>query len=835
MPLSTYLPDVSTYDALVGPDGAPREAWEDFGLHLGRIATAGELRTLQDTAERALVATGAGHLIAEAERGEASAQPFRFDPVPVIIDAAEWTVLERGMAQRARLLAAVLRDVYGPQTTVTSGVIPAAVLYGTRSYLRAALGAAAQAELIRCATDVVRDAEGRFVAMLDHTDVPVGVGYALSYRDASARILADGIRGRSIRNSTAWLASLRDAISAAAPQSRESPRTVVLASTASSRYIDHSILATRLGYHLAEDGDLAVAGHRLVLRSLTGPEQIDGVLRCTAATASDPLDVVRSSGGVPGLALLQRRGLVGVANPIGSGFAGHLALQPFLAELCLFLLGEPLLLANVETLWCGNPDHRSAVLGDLGGWVLHDVGDASAQSAAESGVSVFGDDLDDRSAQRWSGAIARNPERFVAQRKLRLATTPVLADGRLRPGVASIRLFAALRGDAVSVMPGGVGRVLTPSVPVVTQASAIGKDVWVRADPRPDDADDAGVAVVAAAMIRLPQVDLGASVPTRAAEAMYWMGRNAERADTVARVAAVILTRLESDPAITDLGDGQLAHALANAVLAVSGGHVALTGEELITRSIEIALGERPGALGESTVRLVGGAAQVRQFLSSATWRVLAPLPGDVAGARREFAKTTAGDGIAPLSVEALERVTLSLAAFSGLASDSLVRSHAWRFLEIGRRIERSLLVLGLVEALLAPLRPGVDQVAMETLLASCESLVAYRRRHRSVPEIDTVAANLLADADNPRSVVFQLDALHATIGKLPERNAIALHRRTIADAKRACLIPASSPEEVLVRVLAVRGLMLGLSDAIPAVWFTASHATARRVRAGRR
>lgn len=829
MPFTPYRPDPGVHDDLLAPDRSLRSVWGDVGVVVAAAAQEGRLARWQQDAERALLSAGAGHLVAEPAGVEDGAAAFRYDPVPVIIGAQEWVGLRAGLVQRVRLLDAVLADLYGPRRLLADGTLPSAAVVGARSYLRTAIGLSPARWVVRSATDVVRDATGRFVALLDHTDVPVGVGYALAYRAVSARLLTDGLRSLGVDSPAAWLSELRSAAAAVAPATRENPRTVVLATAASPRFVDHSILATQLGYHLAEDADLAVSGRRLVLRSLGGLEEIDGVLRCTDELATDPLEVAGSVGGVPGLQALSRRHMIGMANPLGSGLAGHIGLQPFLGRLCERVLGEPLMLANVESLWCGDPDHQAAVLADLGSWVLHDT--TPVRGSAEGGA-VFGDRLSDADAELWRRRITDEPHRVVAQRKLELGTSPIESRGGLVPGVVSMRFFASNGPRGVRVMQGGIGRVLQQSVPVVSQSSAVGKDLWIVGTA-------AGHERMLGAVGRpelLPQIDLGASIPTRAAEAMYWMGRNAERVDMIARLAGVVLQRLEQDPWAAGLGDGAFAAAVSRALEAVSGGaghRTSLTGEARIHDALGRALGDRPGGLGDAAARLVAGARSVRQYLSTSTWRVLAPIPGDAAAAVEEFAKTAEGDGFPPLTLEALERVSLSLAGFSGLVNDSIVRGPGWRFLEIGRRVERSLMVLGLVEALLVSLPDDAEQPAYEVLLAGCESLVAYRRRHRSHLVPDTIAANLLADPDNPRSVAFQLDALHALLGRLPERGAIAVQRKVVTEARRSSAVPIATATDVVERVLSVRSALLAMAEAIPQAWFRVGDVRARRVRAG--
>ena len=57
----------------------------------------------------------------------------------------------------------------------------------------------------------------------------------------------------------------------------------------------------------------------------------------------------------------------------------------------------------------------------------------------------------------------------------------------------------------------------------------------------------------------LPQVDLAASVPTRAADALFWMGRAAERAEAIARTLRVVAGRRRQDPLLVTIDGGRWA------------------------------------------------------------------------------------------------------------------------------------------------------------------------------------------------------------------------------------------------------------------------------------
>ena len=99
---------------------------------------------------------------------------------------------------------------------------------------------------------------------------------------------------------------------------------------------------------------------------------------------------------------------------------------------------------------------------------------------------------------------------------------------------------------------------------------------------------------------------------------------------------------------------------------------------------------------------------------------------------------------------------------------ESTVRGPAWRFLDLARRLERAIALLGSVEAALGlAVEPLAFQPLAESLLSVNESLVAYRRRHRSDVEADAAIALVIHDESNPRSLVTAVERLrrHAEDG----------------------------------------------------------------------
>lgn len=357
-------------------------------------------------------------------------------------------------------------------------------------------------------------------------------------------------------------------------------------------------------------------------------------------------------------------------------------------------------------------------------------------------------------ADAWPGAIeslvGRRPSLPRYRAGEELATVPTVRDGRAGEATVVVRLHAVAGPDGITVMAGGNGRVLGPGDDPTRPSAHLAKDVWVLGAVRTP-------ALVAAP--HLPQVDLATSVPTRAADALFWLGRSAERVDALARAIRVITSRRQQDPTLVSADGGRWslrmvamlqavreADADRDATFPPAAEPTPVTDERpaaQLQRELQAAI----AALGRELDAAVTGAASVGEYLSGTASRVLNRL----AGSRRSFAQ-----GRAP--IDTLDDLLEQLAAFAGLWVESIVRGPAWWLGDFGRRLERGRVVLGLVKAATSgmdadSMPDAIDSAVLEVVLAANESLVAYRRHHRSDVELPLVCELLLADGDNPRSL----------------------------------------------------------------------------------
>jgi uncharacterized alpha-E superfamily protein len=287
----------------------------------------------------------------------------------------------------------------------------------------------------------------------------------------------------------------------------------------------------------------------------------------------------------------------------------------------------------------------------------------------------------------------------------------------------------------------------------------VSKDTWVLASEPEHMAGywlSTGPAVTA--------VEPEASISSRAAENLVWLGRYAERAENVVRLLRVVHDRRNDFADAASAAGTACVRALLGALTQVTDTlpgfvgegaeeRLASPGDELQSLAVDA---DRTGTLAYAVQHLLDAAYAARDQLSVDTWLVVSSLHRDL------------------LDVPSLGRVTLrrvlaSLLALAGLGSESMVRDPGWRFMDAGRRIERGDNLAALLRATVTIDRgEATDSLLMESVLMAAESIITYRRRYRSHAQLETLLDLMVLDSDNPRSLIYQVDHLLDDLRALP-------------------------------------------------------------------
>jgi uncharacterized circularly permuted ATP-grasp superfamily protein/uncharacterized alpha-E superfamily protein len=752
-----YRPAPGRWDEMLGEDGAPREHWAQLA---GSLADLGvdELRRRASEVTRLLEQDGVVyHAVDGAGPAEQATGRWLLDPLPTVLSSREWRGIESGVIERAELLSLVLEDLYGPRELLRRRIIPPEVVLGHPGFLRACDGIRLPGtqQLLSYAADLGRDGSGTPVVLADRAQAPSGAGFALENRSVISRALPSLYRDAQVHRLAPFFRALRGALQASAPPGIDDPRIVILTpGPRNETAFEHAALASSLGFPLVEGSDLTVRDGGLRMRSLGRLEPVHVVLRRVDAWFSDPLELNGESRlGVPGLLEATRTGAVTVVNTLGSGVLENPALLAFLPRVAQHLLGAEPRLPSVPTWWCGDAAGRSHVLAHLDELVIRPVA-RGAGAGAIPGASLSAAEREDLRAR-----IEHRPAEWVGQERVALAGSPTLGPDGIEQRRSVLRAFAVARGDSFTVMPGGLTRVApdTGDGLISGQAGAVSKDTWVLASE-----PERGGAFWLEGGPAVEGLDPMASIPARAAENLWWLGRYAERAEVATRVLRVVeARRIEFQGSANPAGVEAL-DALLQALGEVTGRPDGLPArEDPDAALLELLTDEaRPGSVAYAIRGLLDAAHAVRDTLSGDTWLVLGALDRGILRVGPARGEDTQG---------ALADVMRGLLAFGGLTQESMVRDLGWRFLDAGRRLERATQLLTLLRATLTTERgTAVDSLVLESVLTAAESIITYRRRYRSRGQLETVLDLLLLDAGNPRSLVFQLDGLAADLDALP-------------------------------------------------------------------
>jgi uncharacterized circularly permuted ATP-grasp superfamily protein/uncharacterized alpha-E superfamily protein len=763
--------DSESYDELLEPSGAPRPAWQKIIAMLHAMGEP-EVRRNWDHARALLHEHGVSYDMYGDPQGVR--RPWSLSPIPVVIDAAGWAKVSLGIAQRARLLDRLLADLYGPQRLLASGDLPPELVLGNPMFLQPCWGIAPPGGhyLPLYAADIARAPDGRFVVLADRTQAPAGAGYALENRIVSGRTLPDVFHECNVERLAAFFRAVRDTLRQLAPYNRDNPRIALLTpGPYNATYFEQAFLAQYLGLTLVQGADLAVRDHRVFLKTLGGLQQVDVVLRRVNDDFCDPLELrPESKVGVPGLVEATRAGNIAMANPLGSGLVQSAAFMPFLPTLCRRLLGEELLLPSPPTYWCGDPASLAYVEAHLSELVVKTVFRGAPTER------TFGRNLSASALDLLRARVRAAPRNFVAQDAVVLSTVPTLGDGGLTPAHLWMRAYAVVSGGSFEVMPGGLSRVGGPGekLGLSLRPGGESKDTWVLG----------GGPVHAFSLLPPPSSPVtlsrgGGDLPSRVADNLFWLGRYAERTEGTARLIRTIAARLrdQSGPV-----DGPMPAELEALFAVLEALTHAPHPKQKKPAELETSRG-RPAWLAAAEKTLLASvfddepletlkmtvsstyrvARSLRDRISGDTWRTLAGLDRDVGRALG----ITGPSSLRALT-ELLDDVVTCLAAFSGLAVDSMSRGQAWRFLDIGRRLERGLHMATLLRHALSNVSAREGPL-LEALLEVADSSMTYRRRYLATLQVAPVVDLLLTDDTNPRAVLFQIAALLSHIEALPQ------------------------------------------------------------------
>ncbi|MBF0157096.1 MAG: circularly permuted type 2 ATP-grasp protein [Magnetococcales bacterium] len=797
----TPLPGATAagYDEAFASPAEPRGHWRPLFDHLyaGGPELPGRLWN-----ETRLLLQESGAVYSVATPGSSQRRSWPFDPVPLILDHADWRPLEAGLTQRHHLLTLLLRDLYGPQRLVSEGMLPPELLFGDGGFLFPLWGSQPRKPTLPVyAADLVRAVDGRFQVVSDRTQAPSGHGYALQNRRLTSRLFPTRAAFGPILPLQPFFRAMRSGLQRLAPHGAQNAHIVLLTpGPASETYYEHSLLAHAMGFTLAQGNDLTVRNGRLCLKTLNGLLPVEVLLRRVDEAWCDPLELREESLlGVVGLVQALREGHTVMANPLGSGLLESLALHPFLPAISRFFLGEELALDNPETLWLGDATSLARVLEgweqDSCPWAILPL--RPAPSLPLNGLVRNPSLLEE---------IRRTPGRFVARVPVQPSIAPGIDAQGLCRRLLLLRAFLHHDGHTPLVMPGGLARVspspegdLAPMTEGEPESGlharniffspvqgGLTKDVWVIGDHGSSPPEITTVG-------QTPDSTPPMGLPSRVAENLFWIGRYAERAESVIRLFREAITLKEEG----ESGLGREQREFCRRRLLATLTHITGTYPGFVGDGAQVRLAHpdpelssvlldprRVGSLTFSLQSLIQASFSLRDRLSSDTWWIL-----DNIGTRiGRWQRPHTGD-LGRLLWD-LEPLLQGLMALAGLTWENMGRDLGWLFLDLGRRLERAMFLAQLLETCLGRVAPrGADEIAMlERLLALNDGLESFRLHFRTRLELQPVLAKLLQDDTDPRSLVFQLTLMEEHARRVPRPPGETLYRTSLGRTIFECL-----------------------------------------------
>jgi uncharacterized circularly permuted ATP-grasp superfamily protein/uncharacterized alpha-E superfamily protein len=823
--LEQYQQPPEAYDELLGADRSVRSHFAKLFAALEDFSPP-ELQRRADTCKRLVGEQGITYNVHGDPRG--MDQPWQLDPIPFIIAPEEWRTLEAGLIQRATLLNQILADCYGNQKLIHTRWLSPALVFAQPDFLRPCHGIRLRHDtyLHFYAADLARSPDGRWWVVSDRTQIPTGAGYALANRLATSRILPEPFRDNHVHRLAGFFRDVQNTLAQLAPRQQDKARVVMLTpGPHNETYFEQAYLARYLGYMLVEGQDLTVRDNQVFLKTLSGLERVDVILRRVDDDFCDPLELRNDSIlGVPGLVEAVRAGTVTVANALGSGIVQSPAFMAFLPGLCEHILGETLKLPSVATWWCGQKSAQQYALDHLEELVVKPAFRTHLKTAPpDQPLSEAG-----RAALRKQ--IEFDPDLFVVQERIEFSTAPSWEARGLAPKPIGLRVFLVATPDGYRVMPGGLTRVSpdTSGQFISMQRGGSSKDTWITS-PIPVDED----TLLHAPGNHLELRRTGNNLPSRLADSFFWLGRYSERADATARLLRTSLQRFNPERAGGTLSvvapllqtlqtQGQLPGILDRPELRQNSEAFEA---ELLGAIFDPA---RPGSLRQIADNLQRLAMLVRDRTSNDMWHVLSQLNARLATPTASLVLLS-GD-----AVGVLNETLIGLAAFHGLARENMTRAQAWRFIDMGLRLERAVYLCTLLDATLH--RPESENPSvLEAILEVVDSSITFRSRYNLLATVPAVFDLVLLDDKNPRSVLFQISQLTKHFRHLPQEREDApgagskilqdcAARLNRMDARELATRPEAWPKSDLATVIQQTLHDLPrLSDAISASYFAHS------------
>src|SRR5215210_7365589 len=394
------------------------------------------------------------------------------DYVPRILPAADWAVLERGLAQRMLAINEWLRrHEAGKDEVVPEDVVESSALFDASIPTR--FGDVPNRQMgfdIVAAERSGRSGEWEYLVIEDNAKMPVGIEPMNIIRASTPSVLPESYTALRVRPLDGLMERLGEVVRAASP--KPDPTVAILSTGPHDQYyLDHKVFASELGAILAERHEVELDRDGRLVHKESG-RRIDIIY--------ERIEDGRIYDDITGLIESQARGLIDAVFAPNLGVADDKGVYPFIPKMIRTYLGEEPVLDNVETYSLAVEEDRryvkdhfdQLVVKSRSGWGGKDVLIAPEESRED--------------IEEFREQVEENPVEYVAQEMIDFSThvlCETAEDGFvLRDAHADYRIHA-LAPDAhkIEVIPGPITRGAPPASKLVNISSGGKmKDTWVQ-------------------------------------------------------------------------------------------------------------------------------------------------------------------------------------------------------------------------------------------------------------------------------------------------------------------------------------------------------------------